>query len=376
VQSRLRNLLELNEGASGRLLPMEGLRGLAVLLVFLQHYAVQGLLFVEIDGLTHEAALWLKRHGNLGVALFFVLSGYLIYGMLLRRGTGFTPFMKRRVIRIYPTFLVVFVLYVPAHLLLGSGKIPAEPGPAIAYLVANLFLLPGVFAIHPLMSVAWTLSFEMAFYLVLALAVPGLRMRRWAPIARVALILVLAAAVTLQCAVQPNGFHPFRSFAPMLQFFVGMLLVEWEDRWKAEIPGWLAASFPVAAFGAARMLDAFPVAALWLDTLALGMLCAGSFSGGNWVARGFSWTPLRWLGNMSYSYYLFHGPPLLILFGLSAAVFGAGWPEPVFWLLIPVAFALSVAGSIVLFALVERPISLPPHRPAGRQAATTPTAGS
>lgn len=66
--------------AHARLLSMEGLRGLAVLLVFLQHYAYQMQSLSHLDGISRVVIAALRSYGNLGVELFFVLSGYLIYG--------------------------------------------------------------------------------------------------------------------------------------------------------------------------------------------------------------------------------------------------------------------------------------------------------
>jgi peptidoglycan/LPS O-acetylase OafA/YrhL len=74
----------------------------------------------------------------------------------------------------------------------------------------------------------------------------------------------------------------------------------------------------------------------------------------------FSWTPLRWLGNMSYSYYLIHGLALKAGFLALAVVIakqathGWGW----FWLMLPLMFALSIVPSAMLFLFVERPFSL------------------
>ena len=72
---------------------MEGLRGIAVTLVFLQHYTVQSLLIGLSPGPTFAVATAFRQYGNLGVELFFVLSGYLIYGTLVRKPPTFIGFM-------------------------------------------------------------------------------------------------------------------------------------------------------------------------------------------------------------------------------------------------------------------------------------------
>jgi exopolysaccharide production protein ExoZ len=355
---RLRGLLELETGGARRLRPMEGLRGVAVLLVFLQHYAVQSLIHVDLDGVALMLAQALRVIGNLGVVLFFILSGYLIHGTLLRRQPGFAAFMARRVERIYPAFLCVFALTAALHWLFATGQIPAEPAAAARLLLANLLLLPGVLAIEPLMAVAWTLSYEMAFYLVLGLIVPGLRMVRWPRAARIAFILGLAALVTGVCIFFPGDIGAFASPLPMLPFFAGMLLYELGETRLPAMPGWLALAVATADLLLDHRLVLLPLIREWCETIAMAMLCSAAFRGGNVAARAMSWTPLRWLGNMSYSYYLLHGLVVLTVFRGLAAWVGHGWPSATaFALLLPV-FAASVAASLILFAMVERPLSL------------------
>ncbi len=105
--------------------------------------------------------------GNTGVDLFFVLSGYLIYGALINKASPYLRFMLRRVLRIYPVFLVMMAIY----LLLcwafpQNSKLPARVDDAVIYVAQNLLLLPGMTGIKPLITVAWSLSYEMFYYLL------------------------------------------------------------------------------------------------------------------------------------------------------------------------------------------------------------------
>src|SRR5262249_39236648 len=150
-----------------RIIPFEGLRGLAVLLVFFVHFnAAFG------DALAHGSAMWtlgrvLWANGNAGVDLFFLLSGYLIYGGLLPKPSGYWKYLARRVEPIYPTFLAVFGIYLALSLAFPAQSKIIEPGRGtVPYLIENLLLLPGVFHIKPIVTVAWSLSYEFAFYLV------------------------------------------------------------------------------------------------------------------------------------------------------------------------------------------------------------------
>src|SRR5712664_3857285 len=98
LSTRLRTFYEL-PGESNRLLSMEGMRGLAVLLVFFVHFHALFGSYVESQSWVYSVSRFLGVAGDTGVDLFFVLSGYLSYGMLTRRPVGYLKFMRRRVQR-------------------------------------------------------------------------------------------------------------------------------------------------------------------------------------------------------------------------------------------------------------------------------------
>ena len=70
--------------------------------------------------------------------------------------------------------------------------------------------------------------------------------------------------------------------------------------------------------------------------------------------------PLRWLGNMSYSYYLVHGFVVRIAMVMLAQVLPLGMPDWVFWGFMPVLYVATLLASSLLFVIVEKPISLQP----------------
>jgi len=342
---------------------MEGLRGFAVLLVFWVHYTLMLEPWVPADSFTHSISAALYTIGNTGVDLFFVLSGYLIYGSLLSRAQPFLSFMRRRIERIYPAFLAVFAIYVLLSWARPEvNKIPAGAWSGALYLVENVLLLPGLAPIQPLITVAWSLSYEMFFYLTIPIliAVLGLRGRSvgW----RSTLFTLLAAAGIAYGATQ--GGH-----VRLVYFVAGTLLYE-----TIESRAWRAPSSALACAALALGLGSrlITLHGAWGSAVKLVVLflcfflvCHTCFCApAGWLGRCFSWTPLRWLGNMSYSYYLLHA------LAIEAAVFVLVRVHPPslryggaeFWVLLLPFFALSVCASLALFLAVERPWSLARRR--------------
>lgn len=148
----------MDAGAGGRvrLGSLELGRGIASLAVVAHHAASSAGAFTG-----QQSPDWF-RHGALGVDFFFVLSGFIIYhthagqsGMAAAR-----QYLARRVRRIYVPYLPIAALLVAAYWLLpGLSQGDREWG-----LFTTLTLLPS--GAPPALSVAWTLVFEMAFYLV------------------------------------------------------------------------------------------------------------------------------------------------------------------------------------------------------------------
>jgi len=337
---------------------MEGLRGLAVILVFFVHYHALSDPWIPPSSLTETVAHILHEVGYTGVDLFFLLSGYLIYGSLLSKRPPFLSFMARRIERLYPTFTVVFLLYLLLSFLFpAESKLPGSATQAILYLLENFFLLPGMFDIHPMITVAWSLSYEMLFYLLCPLVIASLNLRQWRRSQRVimflgiAFVLIMSPAwlgerirltlflsgVCLHEVIESRVFPPWRDITAVL-----LLLVSWG-----------VIFLPLHPHVHASVL----VVSLCIAFFSLCHLCFVSPESG--VARVFTWTPLRWLGNMSYSYYLIHG---LVLKGgfLLLAQFSppAHDSASVFWVVLPGMFTLTVLISAGLFLAIERPFSL------------------
>jgi len=362
---------------------MEGLRGFAVLMVFMVHFqALLGHLAAD-HAWVWSAFGFLGDIGNTGVDFFFVLSGFLVYGALLKRkGASTFKFILRRIERIYPTFLVVFTIYLALSACFRTeNKIHGPASSAVIYIIQNLLLLPGIFSIRPIITVAWSLSYEFFFYLLVPSILLVTQLRRWNRTGRV----LFSAGIWISYI--SYAFTVPHSQVRLLMFVSGILLYEIVDSgWlenrltaKGELIAILA--FVVSLF-LIYLVDAKPA---WFSLLP-------GFSAGRTILPGiityqgpykvillsvtapifilfsiqyggalrsiFTWNPMRYLGNMSYSYYLIHG------LALQAVTMGANllFPNthrslPLFFALFPLGFIATWMVSTILFLFVEKPLS-------------------
>lgn len=350
---------ELSRGTGGHnVRSMEGMRGFAVFLVFMVHFATLAAPWIAPDSAMSAVTDAIRKIGNSGVDLFFVLSGYLIYGSLIARRQPFLTFMRRRVIRIYPTFCVVFAIYLYLSFLRPSeSRMPSDAYDAWIYTLQNLALLPGIFPITPFITVAWSLSYEMFFYLAIPAMILLLDLRARSAQWRIRFFLGLGAAILICCTLYGG---PLR----LIMFITGMLLHEALRSGKIVPPRNV---FALLALAGGLLVNAVPYSitsagAVKLTIVALSFFitCYSCFRGQSAILqRAFTWTPLRWLGNMSYSYYLVHGLTLKAAFVIVAKVMPPAAHGPLFMGgLLPLMFAATLIPSGVLFILVEKPFSL------------------
>jgi exopolysaccharide production protein ExoZ len=369
VLRRLRSWFEMPDSAD-RLLAMEGMRGIAALLVFFVHFdTLFGSWIQESAGIR----VWSKfagAFGHTGVDIFFVLSGFLIYGITLKQKFVYKRFLLRRVQRLFPVFLTVLGIYLCLSFLFpGESKLPEAPVRAAIYILANIAMLPGIVRITPVITVAWSLSYELFFYLAIPLIVGGFGMRKWTTWKRTGFFLVLAAGYSV---LYVNGILYHHR---LILFGAGIVL--WELMQWTKLPSKLPAfgevlviicfllNLAMIGIYGMRTMDTQLVlsATKWWYSVGLFVtvfwlsLYALHYNG--YLNKFFSWDPLRWIGNMSYSYYLIHG---LVLHGLKQLGYGIfpqpPYSSPAMACLLLAALLLTLAGSSVLFLLIEKPFSL------------------
>lgn len=184
---------------------LDGVRGIAILLVVVMHCAMFGTVRADIGEHPLTRTLLL---GWTGVDLFFVLSGFLITGILLRdkeRPHYFRNFYARRALRIFPLYYVVILLLLfvlPRE----SATTAAEKVPYFLYLQNFAWLWPG--EAHPdiARTITWSLAVEEQFYLVWPAVVLLLSRRALLRLCVVMIAVAIALRFVLLAAGVPTVY--------------------------------------------------------------------------------------------------------------------------------------------------------------------------
>jgi len=318
------------------------LRALAVLLVILYHFEVPG-----ISG------------GFVGVDVFFVISGFVITGLLSRRMNAgdfrFGDFYARRIRRLVPAFLLVstvtFLVISPFYIgddyyIFAKSWLASLMGVSNLYYFTELsqYFAPETRSLSLLHT--WSLAVEEQFYLLWPAAM--LWAWRGGRLSRSPVVFLALLVAALLLSVHLAHDHPKAAFylppARLFEFMLGAGVALYGHRLPALGPRQgevLAAAGVVMILATAMRLtsdDPFPgLNALW-PTLGTAMVIqAGLAQPRTVTARLLSLPVMVFLGGLSYSLYLWHWPPVALLhyqlieltwpirLGLLAVVLLASW---------------------------------------------------
>lgn len=325
---------------------LDGLRAIAVLMVFnvhfFGHYVDQRFL-LDATAVRHQIAV--LRAGHVGVDLFFIISGFLMYRALRVPRPGF---LRDRVLRLAPVHMVSVCIYA-----LAFERASMTP----QRFVENFLLVAPAIPGHQVYGLIWSLSWECTFYvLIFAIARSGIR----GPL-RTALGIAGLAAITL-AATRLVGLVLFDP-ARFVVFLYGIALAAWLDRGR--LPS-AARSNGILLAGAAALLglqvlwsrEAPDIQALPADGgfyVAVGavftVILRQCFIEGSWANRAFAIAPLRWLGRISYSFFLLH----ISVIGMALRALPPATSLGGMWARYAIVLALSMAVAGLSYLLLERP---------------------
>lgn len=326
-----RGSTQVVSGAADRLEGLQALRAMAAGMVVLTH----GLRTFDqkVDGA--EVVMSGLSLGDLGVKLFFCISGYIIIRSALGLGTGGEAakvFLLRRLIRILPLYWAATLVYALKLSLQGETPMARE----VVYSMLFIPYADETGLMRPVLGLGWTLNFEMVFYAVVAVSMLLVPRWRFGFVASVFGLLLYAPGAGL---LSPAGHYEVHlallSDHRLLLFLGGMGLGLWSHRWG------LAGCAPWGSIGGVVVSSALLLAYLvfesrdvviqpiertieWGACMAAVSACvAARVEGGE---RAPIWR--RWMvaaGDGSYSTYLLHG----FVMGPAARVVDMlGWDMP------------------------------------------------
>ncbi|MBD0741441.1 acyltransferase [Streptomyces sp. CBMA152] len=376
----------LPAGRSSRLPSLTGLRFPAAFMVFISHAALpvpQVRLFGD-DRVAMDLNKATEKAGGLGVAFFFVLSGFVLTWSARPKDTA-RAFWRRRFAKIYPNYAITWGL---AMVLFASAYTPTRVA------LANLFMVhvwvPDLQYLLSVDMASWSLGCELVFYAAfpllhrLFLRIDPARLKYWIGGVLAGIILtpwfayhVLPDSPAIQLSTSTSAdasvkqlwfaydFPPVR----LLDFALGMLVAHavLNGRWRNIGIMWssvlLAGSYWLAL--KSDMLYAQRATSIIPITLLIAAAAMADAKGEFTLFRN---RAMVWLGEISFAFYLLHS--IVLVYGRK--VLGHDlYSTPVAIGLVAALLAVCILTSWALYALVERPLTRRWSTPRRAKAATS-----
>ena len=305
-------LVKMSPQMKRRLPGLDGLRAVSILLVVMGHS-------MHAPGFP----AWLEWprvwEAGLGVTIFFALSGYLITGLLLTEeeqngGIDLRGFYVRRALRILPAAfaflacLSILSILWPTPLLTVGDVAPA------LFFCRNIFREGSPFTLH-----FWSLSIEEQFYLIWPASMMFCR-RSWLLPVAVGWLIFEPVWLQLNSLVLKNGFNDWRLDIRLGAILTGVVVALVENDAKCDrIVRWLSMrSAYVFAFGALSLIGRAAcnssshlvnIGFGYLGDVAIASILFGAVYGpGRSAAAVLNSRPMRLVGRLSYSIYLWQQP--------------------------------------------------------------------
>ncbi|HET9382791.1 MAG TPA: acyltransferase [Streptomyces sp.] len=352
---------------------LTGLRFFAALLVFFFHSSLSNSPippndpinpFADSD-IVHAYEKTFLNTGYIGVSFFFVLSGFVL-AWSARPGMSMRAFWRRRMTKIFPNHLVVFL----AALILFAGATISSVG----HWLPNMLLVHTFFP-QPEINLSmspptWSLGSELLFYVLFPLLIVPIRKLRegalwtWAAIMVVGTVVVQLVSTYLVPATPKSAITPISDmqfwfgylFPPgrLFEFVLGILLarIVMAGRWPRQLGIGMSLVLCAAGYGAGFVLP-FQYTFVTATIIPIGALIAAVAASD--VAGRVTWLRSRlmvWLGEVSFGFYLVQG---VSIFYLRSLLDGATYGVPASILLIVGFFCTSLLGGWLLWKFVEMP---------------------
>jgi exopolysaccharide production protein ExoZ len=333
--------------AHRELISIQYLRGVAAMLVLITHTLQWPLGYDD---------WFLLKTGRLGVEIFFVISGFII--TVISGANAFKPgrFIAKRAMRIIPAYWVATLLVTILALMLPQQfrtTIPTVEG-----FLKSLFFFPSQDPKAPLLNLGWTLDYEAFFYFIFACS-----FFLKSELRTLAHIVLLGALVAVGQMNDGLGYvASFYTSPSLIGFVTGTILAQ---AYRHGIVGKIQGTWLWALVAALPILLVAYYSLQWESlvkaplhvhlVLSMASLCI--------VMLGLNldlksalphWRPLKFIGDASYSIYLFHLFPLGIYWAVSKRLFDV--TQPLAYIpLVLLGIAVNLAFGLICHIVVERP---------------------
>jgi len=294
-----------------RIAGLDVLRGFAAVAVMLHHHA-------QYYDVLYPGRVPLPINlgpGHFGVELFFIISGFVIL-MTIERKKAIRAFVASRVARLMPAFLAALVI---ATVIRTLWPVPMLDTPTVPQFLANLTMAPSLFGQTGMDMPYWTLTYELIFYVGMAmiLALGLVRRVEWFGLLAVAVscLLILTINLKLHYRISIMLLIYYSNF-----FLIGICLYRihaHQARWIT----WLALTCAIAVTalgGGERSFDTPGTVYLPLTIAFTGLVWLATSRHGRWLA----WRPLIFVGRISYPLYLIH---VVLGFAIIRWSIALGW---------------------------------------------------
>ncbi len=332
-------------------------RGFAAVWVMSFHgFAAYGNIYHPITGIVFGFA----RYGYLGVDIFFVISGYcigaMIYKLFLKKGTV-GSFIQNRVWRIFPSYwaaLLVAVVIKLTAIPFNHTSIWETIPPSWQFWIAHILLAQPYFNATNFVGVYWTLTIELAFYLM------------------VAILLFMRNKLSSYLTISICLF--FASISPFISHNFPITFLSYWGEFVCGILVFLAIYFRQNREDASQQVSALSL------LLIFSLVCLGSWANWSFQSQSNLWfsgcfaillyvlygldkhidctQQIQWLkdiGIFSYSLYLIHVPFMekIINFCMKKITTNS----PLFLLLVIFSWVVAITMSYLFYRVVEKPIN-------------------
>jgi len=337
----------------------DGLRAIAVFMVMMEHYVPE----------RYEYIMDVFKFGQCGVALFFVLSGFLIGGILLRQRATYQEFdwakvksilgnfYARRSLRIFP----IYYLLLTALLIVGYPEEIKQTAIWSYTYTYNIYLYYKGSVSYPL-GIIWTLCQEEQFYLMLPIILLATPRSKQLLVIIVMIMVGISTRTMLYLDTRNDAVYNSLVFSMLDLFGLGVMLawLHQNDKLPKINVFWVVGTYLLFQYLGNDLWNFSGKSLLHIMCNMFGITSAILILAAINNKLGFlgtilNWQPIKYFGKISYGVYLYH---VFCMEFLLWALPRMGFVEEVFWpIRFLIAFVATLGVASVSFYVIEEPIN-------------------